>query len=114
MDKWINGLVVLIMIVITIVSWAFLIPLDSVQAVSGFSIIAGISYGLSFLGWLIVMGYYMSGWGRDGKPEENTSVTWILVHLMFWVVLPTTITATAMNVTSVMNTRNILAGKIST
>jgi hypothetical protein len=33
--------------------------------------------------------------------------------LMFLVILPATVTATAMNVTAVQNTRNLLAGRVA-
>jgi hypothetical protein len=81
-----------------------LIPLDSVPAVTGVSIIIAISYAISVLAWLVVL-YFYSG------NEKN--LVWLNTHLMFLVVLPATIGATAMNVTAVQNTRNLLAGQIT-
>jgi hypothetical protein len=89
---------------VAIVSFAFLIPLDSVQAVSGVTVIMAIAYGLSLLAWVSVMAYYA---------KDPTNLVWLNTHLMFLVVLPATIGATAMNVTAIQNTRNLLAGKLT-
>ena len=96
--------VLLIALAVSVTSFALLIPLDSVPAVTGVSIIMAISYGLSFLAWAVVMAYYSS------KPDY---LVWLNTHLLFLIVIPTTIAATAMNVTSIQNTRNLLAGKVS-
>ena len=101
----VNGLVVLTGAIVAIVSFAFLIPLDSVPAVTGVTIILAVSYALSVIAWVVVMFYYS---GENGK-----HLVWLLTHMMFLVVLPATIAATAMNVTAVQNTRNLLAGKIT-
>jgi hypothetical protein len=103
-NLWVHGGVVLVGTVVAIVSFAFLIPLDSVPAVTGVSTILAIAYGLSLIAWVVVLKFYAS------KPEN---LVWLLTHLMFLVILPATIGATAMNVTSVQNTRNLLAGKIA-
>ena len=100
----INAFVILAAAAIAISSFALLIPLDSVPAVSGVSIILAVSYGLSVLAWMIVMWYYS---------DKFESLVWLNTHLMFLVFLPATIAATAMNVTSIQNTRNLLAGKIA-
>ena len=94
----------LVAALVAIVSFAFLIPLDSVPAVTGVSIILSIAYVMSFIAWLIVLKFY------SGKSE---SLQWLNTHLIFLVLLPATIGATAMNVTAVQNTRNLLAGKVS-
>ena len=96
--------VVLVAALVAIISFAFLIPLDSVPAVSGVTIILCITYGISLLAWLIVLWFY----ARDEK-----QLIWLNTHLMFLVILPATIGATAMNVTTVQNTRNLLAGKLT-
>jgi hypothetical protein len=101
----VNGLVVLTGAVVAIVSFAFLIPLDSLPAVTGVTIILAVSYALSIIAWVVVMFYYS---GKNGE-----QLIWLLAHMMFLVVLPATIAATAMNVTAVQNTRNLMAGKIS-
>jgi hypothetical protein len=101
----IQGGVVLTAAVVGIVSFAFLIPLDSVPAVTGVSIILAIAYGISLLAWVIVLKYYSTG--------KESALTWLNTHLMFLVALPATIGATAMNVTAVQNTRNLLAGQIA-
>jgi hypothetical protein len=99
--------VVLVGAVVAIVSFAFLIPLDSVPAVTGVSIIMAVTYSISVVLWTIVLSFYSSG------ADNNTNLLWLLTHMMFLVVLPATIAATAMNVTAVQNTRNLLAGQIS-
>lgn len=101
----IQGGVILVAAAVGIVSFAFLIPLDSVPAVTGVSIILAVAYGLSLLAWVIVLKYYSSG--------KESPLTWLNTHLMFLVALPATIGATAMNVTAVQNTRNLLAGQIA-
>lgn len=97
----VHGGVVLVAAIVAIVSFAFLIPLDSVPAVTGVSIILGIAYGISIIAWSIVIAKFGN--------NPNTLV-WLNTHLMFLVLLPATIAATAMNVTSIQNTRNLLAG----
>jgi hypothetical protein len=98
----VHAVVVIIGAIIAAVSFAFLIPLDNLNAISGVTIILSVAYGLSFLAWVIVLYYYNS------NPEN---LIWLLTHMMFLVILPATIGATAMNVTSIQNTRNLLAGK---
>jgi len=100
----VNAFVILAAAAIAISSFALLIPLDSVPAVSGVSIILAVSYGLAVLAWMVVMWYYS---------DKFESLVWLNTHLMFLVFLPATIAATAMNVTSIQNTRNLLAGKIA-
>ena len=90
--------------IVALVSFAFLIPLDSVPAVTGVSILLAVSYCISILIWLIIMTYY-------AKDDKN--LVWLNTHLMFLVILPATIGATAMNVTSIQNTRNLLAGQVT-
>ena len=87
----IQGGVIAVAAVVSIVSYAFLIPLDSVPAVTGVSIIIGIAY----------------------SNTTNSPLTWLNTHLMFLIVIPATIGATAMNVTAIQNTRNLLAGQIT-
>jgi hypothetical protein len=103
MNLMIHAFVILCAIAVSITSFALLIPLDSVPAVTGVSIIMSISYGISFLAWCTVMWFYAS------KPEN---LVWLNTHLMFLVVIPATIAATAMNVTSIQNTRNLMAGNV--
>jgi len=98
----IHGAVILVAVIVSITSFALLIPLDSVQSVSGVSIILSVAYALSLLAWMIVMRFY------SGKTE---TLTWLNTHLILLVLLPATIGATAMNVTSIQNTRNLLAAK---
>ena len=100
-----QGCVVLVAALVAIISFAFLIPLDSVPAVSGVTIILCVTYGISLLAWLTVMWFYA---------RNSEQLIWLNTHLMFLVILPATIGATAMNVTTVQNTRNLLAGKICT
>lgn len=87
-------------------SFGTLVPLDSVAAVTGISIIIGVSYGIAFLLWVIVIVYY-------SRSEDPMALTWINTHMIFLVLLPGVIGATAMNVVSVQNTRNLIAGKIT-
>jgi hypothetical protein len=103
-NMMVTGGVVLVGAVVSIVAFALLIPLDSVPAASGVTIIMGVAYGLSALCWVTVMALYA---------RNTESLTWLNTHLIFLVLLPATIAATAMNVTSIQNTRNLLAGKVS-
>ena len=96
---------VIVASIVSLVSFAFLIPLDSVQAVTGVSIIVAMAYVVSFVTWAIVLKTY-----NDVKADP---LTWLNTHMVFLVLLPTVIGATAMNVTSVQNTRNLLAGQIA-
>ena len=100
----VSAIVVLFGAIVAIVAFALLIPLDSVPAASGVTIIMGVAYALSVVAWIAVMTLY-------ARQTEN--LTWLNTHLMFLVVLPATIAATAMNVTSIQNTRNLLAGKVT-
>jgi hypothetical protein len=104
LNLWVHGSVIGVGAIVALVSFAFLIPLDSVPAVTGVSIIMAIAYSIAVLAWLVVL-YFYSG------NEKN--LVWLNTHLMFLVVLPATIGATAMNVTAVQNTRNLLAGQIT-
>jgi hypothetical protein len=96
--------VILIGAAVAITSFALLIPLDSVPAVAGVSIILAVAYALSLVAWIGAMYLYS---------RDSNSLTWLNTHLMFLVVLPATIGATAMNVTSIQNTRNLLAGQVA-
>ncbi len=91
--------------IVSLVTFAFLIPLDSVQAVTGVSIIVAMAYVVAFVLWALVLQTY--------KAVDANPLTWLNTHLIFLVLLPTVIGATAMNVTSVQNTRNLLAGQIA-
>jgi len=104
LNLYVQGGVVIVGALVALVSFAFLIPLDSVQAVTGVSIILAVAYSISVLAWLVVLNYYA---------DKQENLVWLNTHLMFLVVLPATIGATAMNVTAVQNTRNILAGQVS-
>jgi hypothetical protein len=103
-NMFIHGGVVLAAAAIAITSFALLIPLDSVPAVTGVTIILTISYCIAFIAWAIVMYYYS---------KRTEDLVWLNTHLLFLVVLPATVAATAMNVTSIQNTRNLLAGKVT-
>lgn len=107
MDMFLYGGVILVGAAVAVTSFALLIPLDSVSAVTGVSIILGIAYGVSLLAWFIVLAYYSS----TANDPNNTKLLWLNTNLMFLVILPATIGATAMNVTSIQNTRNLLAGQ---
>lgn len=101
LNLWIYGGVILVGAIVAVVSFAFLIPLDSVPAVTGVTIILAVSYTIAVLLWLVVMKFYSS---------NTAALTWLNTHILFLIVLPATIGATAMNVTSIQNTRNLLAG----
>ena len=103
-NVWLYGGVVVIGAIVSVVSFAFLIPLDSVPAVTGVTIIMAVAYGISVILWIIVLAYYSM------KPENLSLLN---THIIFLILLPATIGATAMNVTAVQNTRNLLAGQIS-
>lgn len=104
LNLWVHGFVVLVAAAVAIVSFAFLIPLDSVPAITGVSTILAIAYGLSLIAWVIVLAFYA---------KQPQSLVWLNTHLMFLVLLPATIAATAMNVTTVQNTRNLIAGQVT-
>lgn len=104
MGFWVHAGVIGTGVLVSIVSFAFLIPLDSVPAVTGVTIIMAVAYCISVLLWLIVVKYYSSN-------MEN--LVWLNTNIMFLIVLPATIGATAMNVTAVQNTRNLLAGQVT-
>jgi predicted tellurium resistance membrane protein TerC len=104
MGFWVHAGVIGVGVMVSIVSFAFLIPLDSVPAVTGVTIIMAVAYCISVLLWLIVVKYYSSN-------MEN--LVWLNTNIMFLIVLPATIGATAMNVTAVQNTRNLLAGQVT-
>lgn len=89
--------------IIGAMSVATLIPLDSVPAVTGVTIITAVAYAISIIMWIVSMTYF--------KKEDRAD---LINHMMWLVVFPATIAATAMNVTTVQNTRNLLAGKVST
>ena len=91
---------------VAIASFALLIPLDSVPAVTGVSIIIAVSFAISITMWLAVITFY-------AKHPDNQNLIWLNTNLMFWVILPATIGATAMNVTAIQNTRNLLAGHVA-
>lgn len=103
---FVNAFVVVTGAIVAIVSFALLIPLDSIQAISGVTIILSVSYALSVIAWVTVMYYY-------SQPDHAQNLVWLLTHVVFLVMFPATIAATAMNVTAVQNTRNLLAGKIA-
>jgi hypothetical protein len=103
-NVWIHGAVVLAAAIVTMVTFAFLIPLDSVPAVSGVTITLVMSYVIGIVIWLIVMSYYSN---------KKESLLWFNTHILFLVILPATIAATAMNVISIQNTRNLIAGNIT-
>jgi hypothetical protein len=92
--------------IVAFASFGLLIPLDSVPAVTGVSIILGAAYAMSITMWFFVVFYY-------AKNPDNQNLVWLNTNLMFWVILPATIGATAMNVTAIQNTRNLLAGQVA-
>lgn len=98
------GVVLAVAVTIAVTSFALLIPLDTIQSVTGVSIILAVAYVLSIVAWVIVMYYYA---------KDTQALQWLNTHVLFLVVLPATIGATAMNVTSIQNTRNLLAGQIT-
>jgi hypothetical protein len=106
-SNWPYALSVVALSVVGIMSVATLIPLDSVPAVTGVTIITAVAYAISVILWLVAVFYFGKG------PEGTANLTWLNTHLLLLVVFPATIAATAMNVTTVQNTRNLLAGKVA-
>ena len=104
LNFWIHAGVIMTGAIVAITTFALLIPLDSVPAATGVTIILSVSYALSILMWVGALWLY----SRD--PGQ---LAWLNTHIMFLIVLPATIGATAMSVTSVQNTRNLLAGQIA-
>ena len=95
------------LMIVGMMSVATLIPLDSVPAVTGVTIITAIVYAISVIMWIVSMFYFGKG------PQGTENLARLNNHMMWLVVFPATIAATAMNVTTVQNTRNLLAGKAS-
>lgn len=104
MNFWIHVAVFATGTAIAIMSFALLIPLDSVPAATGVTIILSVAYGLSLIMWVTAMWLYTSA------PDQ---LAWLNTHILFLIVLPATIGATAMSVTSVQNTRNLIAGQVA-
>lgn len=106
MDFLRNTLPILIAVgslfIVGVMSVATLIPLDSVPAVTGVTIITAVAYSISVIMWMVSLWYF----------DEATRNS-INNHMLWLVLFPTTIAATAMNVTTVQNTRNLLAGRVS-
>jgi len=101
---FVYGFVLLAAAAIGVTSFALLIPLDTVQSVTGVSIILAVAYVISLVAWGVTMYYYA---------QDATKLQWLNTHVLFLVVLPATIGATAMNVTAIQNTRNLLAGQMT-
>jgi hypothetical protein len=101
------GLSIGALFVIGVMSVSALIPLDSVPAVTGVTIITAVAYAFSIIVWLLAIFTIGRGEGGEGR------LTWLNTHLLLLVVFPATIAATAMNVTAVQNTRNLLAGRVT-
>lgn len=100
------GTVVLLAAILSAISFAGLIPLDTVQAVTGVSIIIGVAYAIALVLWAIVIVYY-------SRNDDPMALTWLNTHMIFLVLLPGMIGATCMNVVTVQNTRNMVAGKLT-
>jgi hypothetical protein len=103
----VHASVITIAVAVSIISFALLIPLESVQAASAVTIITACAYSISFAAWLLVLGWY-------SRPERQINeLVWLNNNLLFLVILPTVIGATAMNVSAVQNTRNLIAGGLT-
>ncbi len=106
-QNWPYALSIAALSVVGVMSVATLIPLDSVPAVTGVTIITAVAYAISIMVWLIAILKLGTG------PNGTDNLTWLNTHLLLLVVFPATIAATAMNVTTVQNTRNLLAGRVA-
>lgn len=104
LNFWIHAGVILTGAIVAITTFALLIPLDSVPAATGVTIILSVAYALSVIMWVGALWLYA---------RDPTQLAWLNTHMMFLIVLPATIGATAMCVTSVQNTRNLLAGQVA-
>jgi hypothetical protein len=104
LNFWIHAGVVLTGAIVAITTFALLIPLDSVPAATGVTIILSVAYALSILMWVGALWLYTS------RPDQ---LAWLNTNVLFLIVLPATIGATAMCVTSVQNTRNLIAGQVA-
>ena len=103
LNLFLDAVVVIVGAVVALVSFAFLIPLDTVPAITGVSLILALSYAIALLAWICVLYFY----------KNTEQLTMMNTHIIFLVLLPATVAATAMNVTSVQNTRNLLAGQVT-
>lgn len=97
-DTRVHAVVLLLMFISSIFSFVHLIPLDIVPAVTGVSMIMGMAYCICFILWAIVM------WKYSSSPKD---LMFINNNIMFFIVIPAMIAATAMNVTSIQNTRTL-------
>ncbi len=104
LNLWIHVAITVTGIIVAITSFALLIPLDSVPAVTGVTIILAVSYVLALLMWAGALWLYS---------RDTVQLTWLNTNILFLIVLPATIGATAMCVTSVQNTRNLIAGQVA-
>lgn len=89
------------MLIIMIVGFVVLIPLETVivEAAVGMNLVIWVC--ILMMVWLMVRSVYK---------DDSVALAWLTTHILFLVVLPLTIAATAMNVITVQNTRNIFAG----
>ena len=102
-NKIVSGIIVVVGSVIAAVSYGMLIPLDSVQSSSAVIIIICVSYAISVILWIIVMLLYS---------KNHEQLTLLNTHMLLLIALPATVGATAMNVASIHNMRNVISSQI--
>ena len=102
-NKIVSGIIVVVGSVIAAVSYGMLIPLDSVQSSSAVIIIICVSYAISVILWIIVMLLYSN---------NHEQLTLLNTHMLLLIALPATVGATAMNVASIHNMRNVISSQI--
>jgi type III secretory pathway component EscV len=98
---WGNAAAFALMLIIMIVGFVVLIPLETVivEAAVGMNLVIWVC--ILMMVWLMVRSVYK---------DDSVALAWLTTHILFLVVLPLTIATTAMNVITVQNTRNIFAG----
>lgn len=92
-----TGLAILTMVILSILSFVILVPMNSIPAMTGISIIISVSYMISFLLWILIT-YFIS--------DADRSL--YLISAVFLIAVPATISATAMNVVTIQNTTNLM------
>ena len=92
-----TGLAILTMVILSILSFVILVPMNSIPDMTGISIIISVSYMISFLLWILIT-YFIS--------DADRSL--YLISAVFLIAVPATISATAMNVVTIQNTTNLM------
>jgi len=94
-----NLLAFLMMLAVMGTAFTTIIPLESVIAEGANVNNLVLWLCVALMLWFVVLAMYAG-------PENKSALIWLNTHIMFLVVLPLTIAATAMNAVTIQNTRN--------